>query len=105
MIIFLGSPSLRDNLLVKIEVGTENITVDLNQEPATFPEPTRFSWNKDGQPLSVTDLTLTYSNVTFNTVRRADAGNYSVTATNFVLPGANQVGNDTGSFYLNVICK
>ena len=108
MIIFLGSPILRDNLLVKIEVGTENITVDLNQEPAAFPEPTRFSWNKDGQPLSVTDLILTYSNVTFNTVRRADAGNYTVTATNFVLPGSpgtNQVGNDTGSFYLDVICK
>ena len=91
-----------------IEEGSENIPIDLRQEPSAFPEPTRFSWNKNGQPLSETDLTLTYSNITFNTVRRADAGNYTVSATNFVLPGtsgASQVGSDTGSFYLDVICK
>ena len=104
------APNLQDNFMVKIEVGRQNITVDLRQDPAAFPEPTLFSWSKDGQPLSVqTELTLTYSNVTINTVKRADAGNYNVTATNFVLPGSSgtldQVGNDTGSFYLDVICK
>ena len=87
-----------------------NVTVDLLQDPAAFPEPTIFSWRKDGQLLSATELTLTYSNITIDTVKRADAGNYTVTATNFVLSGssvANQleVGNGTGSFYLDVICK
>ena len=92
---------------MKILENSSNITVDLSQEPAAFPEPTVFSWNKGGQPL-MTDLLSTYSNVTFDTVRRADAGSYTITATNFVLPGSpggNQVGNDTGSFHLDVICK
>jgi hypothetical protein len=92
---------------VKILANSSNVTIDLQQELAAFPEPSLFSWSKDGQPL-VTDLVLTYSNVTFAVVKRADAGNYTVTATNFVLPGSpgtNQVGNDTGSFYLDVICK
>ena len=99
-------PRLQDDLMVKILENSQNVTIDLRQEPDAFPEPTLFSWNKDGQPLA--DLLLTYSNVTFDTVTRTDTGNYTITATNFVLPGspgANQVGNDTGSFYLDVICK
>ena len=101
---------MQDDFLVKIEEGSRNITVDLRQDPATFPEPTLFNWSKDGQPLSATELTLTYSSITIDTVRRDDAGNYTVTATNFVLsesdiPVANQLSNDTGSFYLDVICK
>ena len=95
--------------MLKVLENRTNITINLYQEPAAFPEPTVFNWNKDGQPLK-TDLLLTYSNVTFDTVKRDDAGNYSVITTNFVLPdssefGIGQVGNDTGSFYLDVICK
>ncbi|MCG8626741.1 MAG: immunoglobulin domain-containing protein [Proteobacteria bacterium] len=100
---------MQDDFLLKIEEGSRNITIDLRQDPAAFPEPTLFSWSKDRQTLSATtELTLTYSSVTINTVRRADAGNYTVTATNFVLPDvpvANQLSNDTGSFYLDIICK
>ena len=84
-----------------------NISIDLYQGPAAFPQPTLFDWNKDGQPVRA-GLLLTYTSVTFDTVRRVDTGNYSVSATNFVLPGSpgtDQVGNDTGSFYLDVICK
>ena len=97
-------PNLRDNFLVRIEERSENVPVDLRQEPAAFPEPTLFSWTKDGQPL--TGLPLTYSSVTFGTVRRTDAGKYTVSATNFVIGSSTeQVGNDTGSFCLDVICK
>ena len=99
---------MQDNFVVKIEAGGQNITIDLSQEPAAYPVPTLFTWNKDGQPETDPTLTLSYSNVSIDTVRRADAGNYTVTATNFVLPGSpggNQVGNDTGSFYLDVLCK
>ena len=102
-----GPPNLQDNFTVKILENSSNITVNLSQDPAAFPEPTVFSWNKDRQPLR-TDLLPTYSNVIFDTVRRADTGNYTVTATNFVLPGSpegNQVGNNTGGFHLDVICK
>ena len=103
----VGSPNLRNNILLRIQENQVNIPIDLYQDPAAFPQPTLFNWNKDGQPLR-TDLLLTYSSVTFDTVSRVDAGNYRVSATNFVLPGSpgtNQVGNDTGSFYLDVICK
>ena len=92
--------------MVKIEENSLNIPIDLRQEPAAFPEPTSFHWYKDGQRLTEADRPPTYSNVTFSTVRREDAGNYTVSATNFVV-GSNveQVGNDTGSFFLDVICK
>ena len=84
-----------------------NIPVDLRQQPAAFPDPTFFIWNKDNQSVR-TGLIFAYSGVTFDTIRRVDAGNYTVTATNFVLPsspGADQVGSDSGGFYLDVICK
>ena len=92
-------------MLVKIEENNENITINLRQEPTGFPEPILFSWNKDEQPIR-TGISLTYSSVTFDIVRRVDAGNYSVSATNYVI-GSNteQVGNDTGSFYLDIICE
>ena len=91
---------------MRIEENSVNVPVDLRQEPAAFPEPTSFHWYKDGQHLTEADRPLTYSNVTFSTVRREDAGNYTVSATNFVV-GSNveEVGNDNGSFFLDVICK
>ena len=90
--------------MVKIEENSRNVPVDLREDPPPFPEPTSFNWRKDGQPL--VGLALTYSNVTFTTIERQDTGNYTVIATNFVLDDpTQQVGNDTGSFYLDVICK
>ena len=97
---------MRDNFLVRIEENSWNVPIDLLQEPVPFPEPTSFQWYKNGQRLTEADRLLTYSNVTFSTVRREDAGNYTISTTNFVI-GSNteQVGNDTGNFYLDVICK
>ena len=91
---------------MRIEENSENVLIDLLQEPAPFPEPNSFQWYKNEQRLTEADRPLTYSNVTFSTVSREDAGNYIVSATNFVI-GSNteQVGNDTGNFYLDVICK
>ena len=105
MMLFKGPPNLQDNFLVRFEEDkSENILVDLHQEPAGFPVPTLFSWSKNGQPL--TTRPLTYSSVTFDTVRRADAGNYTVIAKNFdSRDPAVEVGSDTGSFYLDVLCK
>ena len=94
---------LRDNFLVKVEENSGRIPVDLNEDSAAFPQ-SDFTWTKDGLPL--TGPTLTYSSVTFTTVTRADTGNYTVSATNFVLGSSTeQVGSDTGSFYLDVLCK
>lgn len=79
--------------------------MDLTLDPPPFPVPTLFSWTKDGESLT-TGPTLTYSTATFDTVERQDAGDYAVNAANFVLDNpTQQIGSDTGSFTLDVICK
>ena len=95
---------MRDNFLLRLEENNGRVLVNLTMGRDAFPEPT-FSWTRDGQLLTgLSDLT--YSSVTFDNVRRVDAGNYTVSATNFVLNSTTeQVGNDTGSFYLDVLCK
>ena len=96
---------VRDNILLKVEDNSGRISVNLSEGLAAFPEPT-FQWSKDGQPLSGPRPALTYSSVTFNDIRRTDAGNYSVVATSFVLNSTTElVGRDIGSFYLDVVCK
>ena len=100
---------MRDNFLVRIEEGDENIPVDLqlDQNPAAFPEPTEFIWNVNGELL--TYLPRTYSSVNSVStiiIRRNHAGNYTVFAVSYFLDDSTtHVGNDTGSFYLDVLCK
>ena len=96
-----------DNFVVKLQEKADvNVPVDLRQDPPAFPEPTDFTWMRNGQPSLRSGLTTTYSNVTFDSVVRSDAGNYTVTATNFLLNDSNRpVGGDSGSFYLDVLCK
>ena len=102
--VIVGPPNLQDNFRVMIEENSVNVPVDLRQEPAGFPEPTMFTWYRGGQELS--ELAQTFFSVTFDTITRTDAGNYTVTATNFILNSTvEQVGSDTGSFYLDVVCK
>ena len=105
-VLLLGPPSLQDNFSVKVQEGSENVPVDIRQDSAAFPEPSNFTWMRDGQPLRQNGLITTYSSVTFTTIGRDDAGNYTVFATNFFLHiPRQQVGNDSGSFYLDVLCK
>ena len=97
---------MQDNFSVKIQEGDLNVPIDLFQEPAAFPEPSDFEWLVGGQPLKQNGITTTYSSVIFGSVMQSDTGNYTVTATNFILDNATQpVGSDTGSFYLDVLCK
>ena len=94
-------------MLSIVENAASSVPVELGQSPAAYPEPTVYTWNKDGEPLSSgPGRTLTYSSITFSPVTRSNAGNYMVSTTNYIL-GSNteQVGNDTGSFFINVICK
>lgn len=62
---------------------------------------------KDG--VNVTNssqITYGYPTIVFQYVLREDIGNYTLSATNFRLDNESlQVGNDTGSFFLNVFCK
>ena len=91
---------------MKLQEGELNVPIDLLLAPVAFPQPSKFEWLKDGQPLRESGVTTTYSSVTFTSVMRTDAGNYTVNATNFLLDNSTQqVGIDTGSFYLDVVCK
>lgn len=102
---FVGPPKLYQNLLLRIREDDEDITINLNQNPAVFPKPRTFKWSKDGKLLSA-DLNVTYFSVTFSSVRKSDAGNYTVYVANFLLENSSQqIENVTGSFVLDVICK
>lgn len=98
---------MRDNFVVRMEENRfSDVPIDLQQQPAAFPEPASFQWKKDGEMLTSSNgISLTFSNVTFQSISRRNSGNYSVFATNFVTDSTEQVGNDTGSFYLDVICE
>ena len=99
-----GPPNLRDDFMVLLEENSENIPVDLRQDPPAFPEPTMFTWYRNGALL--VGFHQTYSNLTFGTITRGNAANYTVSATNFILDSIlEQVGTDAGSFNLNVICN
>ena len=107
---YVGPPILQEGLMFRIVENSLNIPIDLSQlqEPAAFPEPTLYNWTRNGVQLSSPPSmhVLTYSTITFNAVSRNDSGNYAVSATNFVLESNSvQVGSDTGSFSLDVICK
>ena len=89
-----------------------DVPVDLSQEPSAYPEPTNsqsFTWYKDGQSLTSSRLSeTTYSRLTFSTVLREDAGNYAVSATNYIsesMRNDERIGSDMGNFQLDVICK
>ena len=94
-----------NNFMVRVSENSRNISINISQDPTAFPTDTiSFDWSRDGQPLSSSsDISLTYSAVTFTNVGRQDSGGYSVFASN-VVQGI-EVGNDTGSFNLDVVCK
>ena len=106
---YAGPPKLRKKFYVRIQEGDTEVTIDLRQDPAPFPEPSIFNWSKDGQPMPDDDnynISLTYSNVTFLLVTRNISGNYTVTTTNFLLHNTSQqLGSGVGSFHLDVLCK
>ena len=77
---------MRDNFVLRMEENRfSDVPIDLQQDPAVFPEPILFEWMKDGDRLTNSNgISLTYSNVTFQSITRGNRGNYSVFATNFV---------------------
>ena len=104
--LYSGPPNLLDNLpLVAVEGSTN--TVSLLQAPDASPFPQQFSWTVDGLPASNNSrVTFGYPSVTFQTFERADAGTYTLNATNYCLDNTSaEVGMDTGSFTLDVQCK
>lgn len=103
-----GEPTLRDNLKMNIIEGTTNVSIDISDSYPAFPFPMIFQWQRNGINIASNTSTVTYGYpvVNFANVSRSDTGNYSLTATNFLLDGSDeQLGNDSGSFNLNVLCK
>ena len=96
---------MNKNFTLRVLESSRNFQINIGRNPTAFPvETVSFTWTRDGQPLiSGPGLSQTYSSVTFSSVNRQDSGNYSVFASN-VVEGI-EVGNDTGSFSLDVICK
>ena len=106
IVYLIGPPVFVDNnSTLKVLENSRNFLINICQNPTAFPvETVSFTWTRDGQPLSSgLGLSLTYSSLTFPNVARQDSGNYSVFASN-VIEG-REVGNDTGSFNVDVICK
>lgn len=109
MISLLGTPCLIDDVKLTVLEGTELRVDTLEKEPVAFPFPV-FQWTRNGAPaVNITNiLAYGYPSVTFYSVSRTDAGTYSLYAENFVLTEDTsilEVGNDTGSFNLDVLCK
>ena len=55
--------------------------------------------------MNSTDTRLGYPSIFIGSVLPSDAGLYTLTATNLQQDGVTQVGTDTGSFTLNVLCE
>ena len=99
---------MQDIFVVRIEENSANVLIDISLDAEPFPLDTlAFFWTRSGQPLTGgSGLALTYSSVTFAMIERSDSGEYSVLAINYVTGGpSQQIGNDTGRFSLDVICK
>lgn len=83
------------------------MTVDnLEMEPKAFPFPT-FWWTRNS--VGVMNVSgsvyFGYPAVIFSNVSRNDTGTYSIFAENSIIDGDEMIGNDTGSFILDVLCK
>ena len=94
--------------MVRIEENSKNVRINIGLDPEPFPLDTlSFLWIRDGQQLTGgSGLALAYSGVTFAMIERSDSGEYSVSASNYVFGSpSQQIGNDTGRFSLDVICK
>ena len=114
-----GPPSLLDDVQSRpTEFTADSVTV--RGTPEAFPTPPQFyQWSKGGVDLSdSTDTTYEYPTVTFDSVLREDAGTYVLTARNYeceewalsppdftCTQSSVLIGNDTGSFVLDVLCK
>ena len=97
-----------DNLQINIIEGTLNAKVDLSESPPAFPFPRIFQWQKNGAfvDANTSMVTFGYPSVVFENVSRSDSGNYSLMATNYLLDNPDEMlGNDSGSFFLDVLCK
>ena len=102
-----------DGIVVSVAEGEmtdpDPISLQLDPEAFPIPGPGQYQWTKNGQNVTSNDrITYNYPTVSFGNVRREDAGTYELYAANYkVLSDGTtiQIGNDTGSFTLDVLCE
>ena len=102
----LGAPNLLDGEVIRFQQGARNMEVNLESGRPAFPQPT-FEWTKDGQAISNSSgRVFGYPALNIDTVDRSDSGLYTLAARNTILEEPfDEIGNDTGSFTLDVVCK
>ena len=87
------------------DVASVDLSDPTAAEALPLPEGGQFLWRMGGSVVSSDSrVTYGYPSVMFNAVERGDAGDYTLSATN-TRPNGSEIGNDTGSFTLDVYCK
>lgn len=116
---FLESPENLQNAMVYLVEGTMAEMIVPETPYEAFPTPQFFQWSRDGSDLANSDRrTLHYPSITFDPVKREDAGSYSLRAVNYkcgdnvLTPPTYQcgaggfiLGSGDGSISLHVLCK
>ena len=85
----------------------EELSLDMRDpdSPQAFPFPSLVEWTRDGGEVVSSSENINYSSIFIGSVEPSDAGQYTLTATNYQLDGVTLVGSDSASLTLNVLCE
>lgn len=107
IMIIAGAPQLATGLIREVVEG-RGFALDLSIGRDPFPYPRDFQWTRNGGVLlrNASRVTWGYPSVVIHNVSRTDRGQYSLSAINYRLDNPNEeIGRETGSFQLNVLCE
>ena len=100
-------PPVLNNIPLFTRQRNEVFRVDLSagNTPA-FPFPI-FTWSRAGGEavVNMTGRVYGYPSVSIESVQPSDIGYYNLTAINYLHDGITELGNDSGSFYLDILCE
>ena len=87
----------------------EELSLDMRDpdSPPAFPFPSLVEWTRDGGEVvsSSENRVFNYSSIFIVSVEPSDAGQYTLTATNYQLDGVTLIDCDSASLTLNVLCE
>ena len=96
---------LMEDRTIRFQEGVNDVAVNLEEGRSAFPTP-MFEWTQNGQPaMNGSGRVFGYPSLTISSVARTDRGMYTLSARNFELGTTNEIGNDAGTFTLDVLCK
>ena len=107
-IIIAGPPVLMDQGEV-VRRENEELSLDMRDpdSPPAFPSPSLVEWTRDGGEVvsSSENRVFNYSSIFIGSVEPSDAGQYTLTVTNYQLDGVTLIDSDSASLTLNVLCE